>query len=259
MNNKFVNGKRLKAWLGQLFGYIQPPIKNETKQTLKEYLLSQSAYENRSNPHWFREQPAGALYRKTHNISDEDSHLSPGPAIQIRSEEALALLRNYGLADMLTPEDDATLWAAIISAYWPLPSDAKINIEGLRFGVGTFDDQTHFKLQPIEGWCFERVEEKSLKTGMCHDMDIDGRIDDKLRPLPNTTLFAMTFLYYGNERPSYPNMAIVVERPSIGKQEVVVYNGAQLGHLMGYGQSGVYTRIVGGWQESGRVLNHWIS
>ncbi len=261
MKNKSGRGTGFKGWLARLLGSFRNPlsVKNENKQTLKEYLLSQSAYENRPNPHWFRQQPAGALYRKAHNITEVESRVPPSPAIQIKPEDALALLRNYGLADMLTPEDDATLWAAVISTYWPLPDDAKINVEGLRFGVGMFDDQTQMKLQPIEGWCFERVDEKTLKTGTCHDVDVDGKIDDQLRPLPNTTLFALAFLHYANERPSYPYMAVVVERPSIGKQEVVVYNGAQLGHLMGYGQTGVYTRIVGGWQESGRILNHWRS
>lgn len=261
MKNKSSDEMGVKSWLARFLGYFRnpPPAKNKPKQTLKDYLLSQSAYENRPNPHWFSQQPAGALYRKAHNITETESRVPPSAPVQITLADALALLRRYGLADMLAPEDDATLWAAVISAYWPMPDEARINIGGLRFGVGTFDHQTHMKLQPIHGWCFERVDEKTLQTCTCHDMDVDGSIDDQLRPLPNTTLFKMTFLYYGNEPPPYPNMSIVVERPSLGKQEVVVYNGAQGAPRMGYGRTVIYTRIVSGWQESGRILNHWIS
>lgn len=251
----------VKSWFARFLASLrnQPSAKHKPKQTLKDYLLSQSAYENRPNPHWFSQQPAAALYRKAHNITETKSRVPPSAAVQVTLADALALLRRYGLADMLAPEDDATLWAAVISAYWPLPDDAKINIGGLRFAVATFDDQTSMKLQPIEGWCFERVDEKTLQTGTCHDKDVDGIIDSQLRPLPNTTLFMLPFLHYGNEMPTYPNMAVVIERPSLGKPEVVVYNGAQMGHLMGYGRTVIYTRLVGGWQESGRILNHWIS
>src|SRR5258708_18661494 len=215
MGNKPVNRKGFKAWLAHLLGYTspQPPqlpqVRNAAKQNLADHILSLSAYEDRPNPHWNRHQRAGTLYRQAHGISDEDSHVPPSPAILMASDTALTFLRGYGLDAMLTSEDDVTLWAAVISVYWPLPHDAKINIEGLRFGVGTFDDQTLMKLQPIAAWCFERAVEKTLKTTVCHDKDVDGLLDPKLRPLPNTTVFTLPFLDYGNEQPSYPNMAIV--------------------------------------------------
>jgi hypothetical protein len=255
-----VKWKGIKKWLARLFGYTPSQRSSDAaKQELIDSMLSLSAYEYRPNPHWSRHQRAGYLYRKEHGIGDEDSHIPPSPAILIAQDMALAMLRGYSLDTMLTSQDDATLWAAVISAYWPLPHDAKINIAGLRFGVGTFDEQAMMKMQPISGWCFERTDEKTLKIRVCHDNDIDGQIDPTLRALPNTTLFNLPFLSYGNELPTYPNMAIVVERPSIGKQEVVVYNGAQLALSAGLGQTGIYTHVVGGWQESGRILADWRS
>lgn len=247
MKNKSSNVNRLKAWLAQLLGYKSPQLRGSDT--------------GKRNPYMDRMYPAGP-FSDEYGKSAEDNNVPASEPVLITRDAALALLQSYGLDTVLTPEDDPTLWAAVIAVYWPPPHNAEINVGGLRFGVGTFDDDTRVKLQPIAGWCFERADETTLRLTECHDRDIDGRSDPNFRPLPNTTLFNMTGLgtfLDDDTLPPFPTISIVVERPSVGKQDVVVYDGAQFYIRIGAGRTGVYTRVDGGWQESGRILHSWLS
>ena len=46
-----------------------------------------------------------------------------------------AVLKAYGL-DVALTADDAHLWAAVLTRYWPAPDHPRLNVEGLRFSVG---------------------------------------------------------------------------------------------------------------------------
>ncbi|MBI5054235.1 MAG: hypothetical protein HZC38_11280 [Chloroflexi bacterium] len=171
-------------------------------------------------------------------------------------EEALSLLRFYGVDQRLSEDDDPKLWASVISQNWRLPNDQNINVSGLRFGIALIDMTLEFKLQPIEGWCFTRVDAEHLEMRKCDDaLLLDNYIDQKLNLLENTTLFFIAFL--GTEFPYY---SIVVPRPSKNVTNLPVYVADYMYHRTGLGQTRIWFRDTDDtWCRSDEIVAQWVS
>ncbi len=96
-------------------------------------------------------------------------------------DEAIRRLHTYGLAAVLTDEDDPSLWAAVLGTYWPLPDSPTIQIweyrfewkvSSLRFAVGRPEPDRPDRIKVIDQWCFERVDARSLRVKPFEDREV---------------------------------------------------------------------------------------
>ena len=172
------------------------------------------------------------------------------------------ILACYGLDRALTEEDDAGLWAAALSAYWPDPSDPEAPVGGMVFAVGhvpgapdegDLGEHPRHGLVEIVAWRFERAAPERLRA-----LQVMGEADDPRAPRPGEDPF-------GEGR--YPLLFLDVERPSTGVESALVHAGRLFGALAGAGATRRWERepfrVAGqegtvGWRE-GESLHFWIS
>ena len=87
---------------------------------------------------------------------------------------AVAVLRLYGLDEVLIEGDDPALWAGALLRHWPPPGSPDLDPAALRFGIGVVPvDGTRASprsgLEEIETWCFERLDGDHLRVVPCEE------------------------------------------------------------------------------------------
>jgi hypothetical protein len=167
---------------------------------------------------------------------------------------AIAVLRLYGLDQILTAQDDPALWAAILMRHWPAPGSPDMDPAALRFGVGKIPlDEARASprsgLEDIETWCFKRADADRLCVAQCEDrpqvsfmsaLAMGASVDDPA-------------LYRGQ-------MHLDVSRPSQGEERALVHWGISTPPNAGTGETR-YWRIGahGNWQETEETVSRWLT
>jgi len=153
-----------------------------------------------------------------------------------------SILYTYGLAQVLTHQDDPQLWAAALSKYWPAPEAPIINMWGytlewnvssLRFGIGRPKHSSTVEIEVAEAWCFERTDATHLQVKKCQEnkpVDFDN-----------------------------PWYYLDVTRPSKGQNQALVHFGNSHGGLAGHGITYQWKRQEDGvWVEE-KAISEWLS
>ena len=142
--------------------------------------------------------------------------LQPSPANALSSEEVQDVLRRYGVADLLTPQDDPVFWATVLQHFWPaneLVVDAA---------------------QPIPPNFFFGIKEPSAETNIWSHtprtklVHLTSSADGQLRQQDSET----------EDGQNHPCYSIDVSRPSVGGKSGWFENRRQFGPTHGRGKSG---------------------
>jgi hypothetical protein len=153
---------------------------------------------------------------------------SPSPANALSRDEIQSILQRYGVADLLTPQDDPVFWAIVLQHFWP--------------GKETVEDAA----RPIPPVYVFGIKEASAGTNIWSHA-------------PRTKEVCLTNSAEGQLRPENPDSTDVqkrpcfsldVSRPSVGVKSAWFANGRQFGLTFGNGKSGVcYCTPPGIWSE----------
>ena len=174
--------------------------------------------------------------------------------------EALTILKTYGLDAILSDRDDPKLWAAALSKYWPLLDDPRINVDGLKFGIGEFDDTVSTKIKISEHWRFAWMDNSQLKVVQYRPSDDDqaktteeafwGTIDDVTT---EEEIIEKLHQYYSSM--GYPSITLTVTRPSKDEDKAIVFHAYQGTPLMGHGESRIWLHQTdGNWQPNPKAI-----
>ncbi len=180
----------------------------------------------------------------------------------LEEEGTIAVLRAYGLDQVITDQDDPQLWASVLVKYWPAPSDPVVLPETLQFGVGRTvrgEDGEAVSvgrngMEQIEVWCFERVDDERLRVVECKSKPSAGMLmamammeGGDLSKLGLSGGFGVT---------DY----IDISRPSKGEESVLVHKGVSMPPNAGEGKTCYWERGEGGeWRETEKVFSRWLS
>lgn len=188
---------------------------------------------------------------------------------------ALPWLTAYGLAALLTPQDDPALWEAALQAHWPHPRDPACLVEALRFDIGRRladgedpqgeTNQMHAAqrgMVDIHEWCFERIDGEHLRVKTCPPaatppasallglglstmmIPPGGVITAETTFTPPAPLPQLVFIYLGISRP--------------GLQEAVVYSATSAPGV-GEGKALLWRRQPDDWQPTDQRVTWWIT
>jgi hypothetical protein len=158
-------------------------------------------------------------------------------------DEALKIVRSYGLDRALTDEDDPVLWASALQKHWGSADDPEASPSSLRFAVLDFPEnlespgsgESHASpsgLKELEVWRFER--------------NAMGLLQARRRKK--------------EPEPFLPRDYLDVTRPSVGVSLALVHRGSQADWLAGSGQISRWERAPdGSWSEVGGPVIEWIS
>jgi hypothetical protein len=167
---------------------------------------------------------------------------------------AIAVLRLYGLDQILTAQDDPALWAAILMRHWPAPGSPDMDPAALRFGVGKIPlDEARASprsgLEEIETWCFERVDAGRLRAAQCEDRPQVSFMS----ALVMGASMADPQLYRGR---TY----LDVSRPSRSEERALVHWGISTPPNAGTGETR-YWQIGdrGDWEETEETVSRWLT
>lgn len=170
-------------------------------------------------------------------------------------DEPLEFLRLYGLNQILSGQDDACLWATVVSKYWSFPNDPKTDAARLRFAAGYANSKTSMKIQPTEARGFERIDANRLRLRECPPSKFTDTLFDK--HLKETVAASLLYLWSGEY---WPYGAIVVTRPSAGKHKVLVFAGYRADGRTGFGETKEWIRHRNtSWKETKKSVAQWIS
>ena len=145
------------------------------------------------------------------------SPLLPSPVNAMSSEEVCAILQRYGVADLVTAQDDPVFWATVLQHYWPVKeiveNAARPNPPIYSFGIKEASKETNI-------WS-HAPRTKSVR--------LTSSTDGQLRPAnPGSS-----------DGQKHPGFSIDVSRPSVGRKSAWFENGRQFGPTFGNGTSGV--------------------
>lgn len=151
-----------------------------------------------------------------------------------------AVLKAYGLDVALSAEDDADLWAAVLTRYWPAPDHPRLNVKGLRFYVGGELDTPGTADAPRK-WVFERVAPNRLRARPVDEFHY--------RPLPRDS----------SDRTGYPYRTIGVSEPTRGREKARVLRTFTGGPREGSAKVEVWRRAGdSSWTETDEGFVPWI-
>ena len=159
---------------------------------------------------WFGRPPAPEVSTK------KVEPLVPSPANALSRDEVHAILQRYGVADLLTPQDDPVFWATVLQHFWPVK------------------ELVEDAAQPIPPNFFFGIKEASKESPIwsyapqtaC--VRLTGSPDGQLRPTSSDAANGQ----------NYPCYSINVSRPSVGGKSGWFENRRQFGPTFGNGKSG---------------------
>ena len=155
--------------------------------------------------------------------------LQPSPANALSSEEVQAVLQRYGVADLLTPQDDPVFWATVLQHFWPVK---ELVADAARFISPNF----YFGIREVVGrTTLEWGQASQIKT-LCLTCSPDGH----LRQQDSET----------EDGQKHPSFSLAVSRPSVGVRAAWFEKRGQFGLTHGKGEIGVCRRTTNGiWSE----------
>ncbi len=169
-------------------------------------------------------------------------------------ENPLSFLSLYGLDQIITEEDNASLWVSVIKKSWPLPNEAKMEPSKYYFGVGYLNEDSYMKIQPTHAWTFERIHLRQLRVRDCPTARVsDAQLDQQLKAIvPFSLLYCFSSEYW-------PYGAIVITRPSQQHQKVLIYSGFRATGTTGWGETRIWNMAAPDMWEEGESVGQWIS
>src|SRR5262245_13351638 len=87
--------------------------------------------------------------------------------VRMDSNKANVLLHQFGLEQLLSDDDDARLWAAVLHRYWPPISDPRIDRAALYFEIGTLNPRDQRGISRLEDWCLKRINAIQFQAQPC--------------------------------------------------------------------------------------------
>lgn len=177
----------------------------------------------------------------------------------LAEEGPIAVVRVFGLDQVLTDQDDPQLWAAVLAKHWRAPTDPEIIVEGLKFGVGriVYNEDGSSKISGPSGmekigeWCFEREDAGHLCLAECQPIVTTGMM--MMAMMEGRNLLEETY------SPSTVSDKLEVSRPSVGESRALVYVGMSA-PFVGHGETIYWERKeTGEWHETEEVFSSWFT
>lgn len=176
----------------------------------------------------------------------------------LEKKGTLAVLRVFGLDQVLTDQDDPGLWASVLAQHWPAPWEPDIDPAALRFGIGRIISAGEESVQsarsgmePVEEWCFERIDSDRLQVMVCGEV-------------PKLSFMAM--IASGNPsamndpESSWARGYLDISRPSHNHKKALVHNGMSIPPNAGSGETRHWEKIEdGSWVETEEVFSQWLA
>lgn len=174
-------------------------------------------------------------------------------------EGALAVLRVFGLDQVLTDKDDPQLWASALVRHWPAPDEPDANPGALRFGIGRVVSETESGevslarsgMEQVEVWCFDRVDADRLQATQCPDRPMLSVLSMLSGVVPSTD---------GDAQGSWGIAYLDVSRPSKGETRALVHSGTSAPFNVGTGETRYWVLDENGtWMETAEVFSRWLT
>lgn len=155
--------------------------------------------------------------------------LLPSPVNAMSGDEVRAILERYGVAVLLTPQDDPIFWATVLQHFWPVK---ELVADAARFISPNF----YFGIREVVGrTTLEWGQASQIKT-LCLTCSPDGH----LRQQDSET----------EDGQKHPSFSLAVSRPSVGVRAAWFEKRGQFGLTHGKGEIGVCRRTTNGiWSE----------
>ena len=155
--------------------------------------------------------------------------LLPSSANAISGDEVHAILQRYGVAGLLTPQDDPVFWATVLQHFWPVNELVE---DAARFISPNF----YFGIKEVVGrTTLEWSQASQIKT-----LRLTCSPDGHLRQQDSETA----------DGQKHPSFSLAVSRPSVGVRSAWFEKRGQFGLTHGKGEIGVCRRASNGiWSE----------
>lgn len=173
----------------------------------------------------------------------------------LEKKGTLAVLRVFGLDQVLSDQDDPGLWASVLVQHWPAPWEPDIDPAALRFGIGRIVSEgiqaARSGMEPIEEWCFERIDGDHLQVAECAEV-------------PKLSFMAMmasgNLSAMNDSQASWVRDYLDVSRPSHNHKKALVHKGMSIPPNAGSGETHYWEKNEdGSWVETKEVFSHWLS
>ncbi|MCA9923128.1 MAG: hypothetical protein KC421_12190, partial [Anaerolineales bacterium] len=176
-------------------------------------------------------------------------------AIAAAAAPPIPPLHKFNLDTWLTAADDFDLWQTLLAAHFPDPDDETVHLPGLRCGVGQPAPDARFRMQPSGATCFEWDGNGRIRPTPCSaEPHTDADHDPALAPLIPLQVITIQKL----PRDNRPYHTILVERPSVNRERVLVYTAVYRKNGRGSGKTTSWVRQPDGtWHDTGERLNWW--
>ena len=173
----------------------------------------------------------------------------------LEKKGTLAVLRVFGLDQVLSDQDDPGLWASVLVQHWPAPWEQDIDPAALRFGIGRIISEgiqaARNGMEPIEEWCFERIDGDRLQVIEC----ADGPKLSFMATMASSNLSAAN-----DPQASWVRDYLDISRPSDNHKKALVHKGMSIPPNAGSGETRYWEKIKdGSWVETEEVFSHWLA
>ena len=176
----------------------------------------------------------------------------------LEKKGTLAVLRVFGLEQVLTDQDDPGLWASVLAQYWPAPWEPDIVPATLRFRISRIISAGEESVQAdrsgmvqIEEWCFERIDGDRLQVVECED----GPKLSFMATMASGNLSAIN-----DPQASWVRDYLDISRPSDNHKKALVHKGMSIPPNAGSGETRYWEKIKdGSWVETEEVFSHWLA
>jgi len=134
--------------------------------------------------------------------------LPASPINAMSSDEVHAVLQRYGVADLLTPQDDPVFWATVLQHFWPVN-------EQVEDAARPISPNFYFGIKEVVGrTTLEWSQASQIKT-LCLTCSPDGH----LRQQDSET----------EDGQKHPSFSLAVSRPSVGVRSAWFEKRGQFG------------------------------
>jgi hypothetical protein len=153
------------------------------------------------------------------------------------ADSTIRLLHPYGLAHLLTDQDDPHLWLAAAKKHWAKLNNPKKPFPRVLFGVGNKQSKEEGPslggMNMIQEWLLIRT------------------FESEILPIPIEHMYAWYL---------YPQHILQVSRPSAGQATAIVHEGSNEAPLSGRGEARIWKpQADGTWIETDDVVARWYS
>jgi len=175
----------------------------------------------------------------------------------IQTQGSLAVLKIYGLDQILSDQDDLSLWACVVAQHWLPPWHPELEPGAMRFGVcrEVLPGETNLPISRsgmhlLETWCFQPCAPDQLRVIPC---ELEEGV--ALRPIRSGRNIA-------DHKPGFPMVLdyLDISRPSYGQEMALVHKGISMRPKAGSGETRWWKRQDNClWEETDEVFSRWIA